>query len=308
MKRQLGFSNGSRYTKRKFIAEGAYGEVYEGTDNKTGKKVAFKQYKFQLLTEGVPASALKEISLLSRVRHPNIIKCCPFIIVRLYDISVVEEEIGVVLEYMPYDLKGYLEKFSGTLTDQDKRILLYQIIKGVAYLHSRSILHRDLKPSNILVNKRGHAKIADFGLGRRFQLPIGCYTHEVLTLYYRAPEILLGAEEYSTPIDTWALGCIFAEIYNNDILFKGDSEIGQLFTIFKALGTPNEEMWNGVSQLKGFNFEFPKWKAAAWDDLCPSIDKEGIDLLQKMLHYDPLKRIMPKMALKHGFFKGVIPC
>jgi serine/threonine protein kinase len=305
MHRRLGFSDSSRYTRNQIIGEGAYGKVYECKDNKTGKKVALKKYKFGQLTEGVPASTIKEISLLRKVHHPNIIKFFFLPKNRLYDVLIEGEELSIVLEYLPYDLKSYMEKFIKRFTEKERRTLLYHIIRGVEYLHSRTILHRDLKPCNILVTKKGLPKITDFGLGRRFTLPIGCYTHEIATLYYRPPEILLGTYEYSTPVDIWALGCIFAEIYNGRILFRGESEIGQLYAIFQVLGTPNEGCWNGVSQLKDYKHNFPQWKPKDLSKLCSSIDNEGIDLLKKMLTYDPLKRITAREALEHVFFKNV---
>lgn len=110
---------------------------------------------------------------------------------------------------------------------------MHQITKAVAYLHSRRILHRDLKPQNILIDSKGKIKIADFGLARQYSIPIKKYTHEVVTVWYRAPEILLGSIEYTTSVDSWSLGCIMAELYSNEPLFPGDSEIGEIFRIFQ---------------------------------------------------------------------------
>lgn len=227
---------------------------------------------------------------------------------RLYKVFITEKKVDLVFEYMPYNLSEYLKKFNNTLEKIQKEILFYQIVKAVSYLHSKGIMHRDLKPENILINKEGIPKIADFGLGRRYQLPIGCYTQEVETLYYRAPEILLGTRIYATEIDTWALGCIFGELYKGEILFKGDSEIGQITSIFQILGTPNEETWPGISQLEGYKIAFQKYEPDNLEKLCPGLDPDGLDLLKKMLTYNPLKRICLKDALEHPFFgriKGV---
>ena len=118
------------------------------------------------------------------------------------------------------------------------------------FCHQRRVLHRDLKPQNLLIDKSGAIKLADFGLARAFGIPVRVYTHEVVTLWYRAPEILLGSNKYSCPVDIWSIGCIFAEMANKRPLFQGDSEIDQLFRIFRVLRTPNEEIWPGINRKK----------------------------------------------------------
>lgn len=109
----------------------------------------------------------------------------------------------------------------------------YQILEGTVFCHSRRVLHRDLKPQNLLIDQKGAIKLADFGLGRAFGIPVRAYTHEVVTLWYRAPEVLLGSQRYSCPVDVWSIACIFAEMVNKRPLFHGDSEIDQLFRIFR---------------------------------------------------------------------------
>lgn len=121
-------------------------------------------------------------------------------------------------------------------------------------------MHRDLKPQNLLIDKNGVIKLADFGLARAFGLPVKTYTHEVVTLWYRAPEILLGQKQYSTPVDIWSIGCIYAEMAQRRALFAGDSEIDQIFKIFQAQGTPNENHWPSALKLQDFKPTFPKWK------------------------------------------------
>ena len=220
----------------------------------------------------------------------------------------MNKELQLVFELLPYNLETYIEKSKGNkqFGEMAKRILFYQVVKAVSYLHSRAIIHRDLKLQNILINKKGIPKIADFGLARGYSLPIGSYTHEVVTLAYRAPEILLGAEQYSTAIDTWSVGCILAEMFSGKKLFHGDSEIGQLYAIFQVLGTPNEENWPGVSKLRDYKNFFPKWSSLDRSKICPGLSEDGLDLLEKMLRYDPLQRISMKEALKHPFLKGLI--
>ncbi|KAG2585340.1 hypothetical protein PVAP13_6KG384006 [Panicum virgatum] len=137
---------------------------------------------------------------------------------------------------------------------------MYQLCKGVAFVHGRGVLHRDLKPHNLLMDRKTMAlKIADLGLSRAITVPLKKYTHEILTLWYRAPEVLLGARHYSTPVDMWSVGCIFAELVTNNPLFPGDSELQQLLHIFKLLGTPNEQVWPGVGKLPDWH-EYPQWK------------------------------------------------
>jgi cyclin-dependent kinase len=140
-------------------------------------------------------------------------------------------------------------------------------------------MHRDLKPQNLLVTKDGMIKLADFGLARAFSLPVKTYTHEVVTLWYRAPEVLLGQKQYSTPLDQWSVGCIMAEMAQKKPLFAGDSEIDQIFNIFKVMGTPNESLWPEAQKLEYFKPTFPKWKGIALEDHTKMIDATGIDLL-----------------------------
>jgi len=227
---------------------------------------------------------------------------------RLLDVILDEEKLYLIFEFLPFDLNSYFHKQGRDkiVSVDKKKKMFYQIVKAVAFLHSKAILHRDLKPQNILVNESGDIKVADFGLARQYTIPIKIYTHEIVTVWYRAPEILLGAKEYATSIDTWSLGCIFAELFNNEPLFPGDSEIGQLYKIFQVLGTPSEDQWKGVTKLKEYKDIFPKWRSKDLGLICPALDDNGIDLLKKMLAYDPIKRISAKDALKHLYFKDII--
>ena len=166
-------------------------------------------------------------------------------------------------------------------------------------------MHRDLKPQNLLLSTGGLIKLADFGLARAFGVPVRTFTHEVVTLWYRAPEILLGCKYYSTEVDIWSIAGIFSEMATHKVLFRGDSEIDQLFQIFRVLGTPNENSWPGVSQLPDYNSTFPNWSPQNLSRYNPQLDGEGIDLLQKLLVYTPEERMTAKQALKHEFFRNV---
>eukprot|EP01080_Neovahlkampfia_damariscottae_P008285 gene8285-110_t len=285
-----------KYQKLEKLGEGTYGVVYKAKDNTTGALLALKKIRL-FEDEGVPGTAIREISLLKELAHPNI--------VLLHDVVNVNKQIYLVFEYLDNDLKQYID-LKRKKTEMLDRILIksymYQIIKGIAFCHCHRVLHRDLKPQNLLIDKNGYIKLADFGLARAFNLPVRTYTHEVVTLWYRAPEILLGSKHYSTPVDIWSIGCIFAEMWTQFALFAGDSEIDQLYKIFQVLGTPTEETWSGISSFPNYKNSFPSWKGIKLSDTLKGMDEDGIDLIEKMLVYEPSQRISAKAALSHPYF------
>ena len=249
--------------------------------------------KIDLENEGIPSTALREITILRELKHPNI--------VRLLDVVLNNSKLYLLFEFVECDLRKYLINLKEKALDENLvKNFLYKILDAVAYCHSKKIIHRDLKPQNILTEKNGEiVKVADFGLARAFSIPIRPYTKEVLTLWYRAPELLLGINEYSTPVDIWSIGCIFAELILKQPLFKGEYEIEQLFKIFHVLGTPNKEIWPDVETLPNYSPDFPKFKPIKFEDYFIGLDKNGIDLLKQMLVYDPNQRITAKQALMH---------
>lgn len=183
---------------------------------------------------------------------------------------------------------------------------MYQMFSALAYCHMNNLLHRDLKPQNLLVDTEGHIKLADFGLARAFSVPMGTYTHEVVTLWYRPPEILLGSHYYTTSVDIWSLGCIFAEMILRRPFLRGDSEIHQLLTIFKLFGTPDESSWPGVIYLEAYKPAFPQWTAAS--RLPEPIEKLGVEgLVRRLMEYDPSRRMQAKEALNDPYFDDVEP-
>ncbi|KAG1699776.1 Cyclin-dependent kinase 2 [Phytophthora capsici] len=286
-----------RIEKGGSIGEGTYGVVYKSRDLKTKEVVALKRIRLETEDDGIPSTALREISVLRELEHPNI--------VRLLDCLQEDGKLFLVFEFMDKDLKRFMEHKLGRLEPAQTKSFLYQLLKGLAFSHSRGIMHRDLKPQNLLVNNTGELKIADFGLARAFSLPIKKYTHEVVTLWYRAPEILLGQEIYSPPVDIWSVGVIFAEMVAKKPLFPGDSEIDQLYRIFRTFGTPNEASWPGVTKLRDYAPTFPKWRKKDMRELFPLLDESGRNLLESMLQYDPSSRISAKEALRHPFFDDV---
>lgn len=278
--------------------EGAYGVVYTAQEKSSGVMVAIKEIRFEQPDEGVPVSALREIAFLHELRHQHIVK--------LYDIIVSKNTLYLILELVGSDLSRKIRNTPSTTRLHDA-LIMYQILNGVAFCHKNRVVHRDLKPSNILVFENGWIKLADFGLARAFQIPVHTYTHDVVTLWYRAPEILLGEDHYTPAVDMWSVGCIFAEILLRKVFLQGDSEIGQIYKIFEAFGTPNdlEDSWPGVRRLKHFKDEMPHFKPQLIEKLIPCGHPAAHDLLKRMFVYCPLRRITASAALRHPYFDGI---
>jgi len=284
---------------RHTLNTGTYGVVYKASDKATGEIVALKKIRLEAEDEGIPSTAIREISLLKELQHPNI--------VRLYDVVHTERRLTLVFEYLDQDLKKYLDICEGGLEKTILKSFLYQLLCGVAFCHTHRVLHRDLKPQNLLINREGKLKLADFGLARAFGIPVRSYTHEVVTLWYRAPDVLMGSRTYSTPVDIWSVGCIFAEMATSKPIFAGTSESDQLKRIFKTLGTPTPQDYPALVELPDYNRDldimcYPPLRSFA--DITPQIDNVGISLLSQMLTYDPLQRCSAADAMKHDYFSA----
>ncbi|XP_075154353.1 cyclin-dependent kinase 1 [Haematobia irritans] len=289
------------FQKIEKIGEGTYGVVYKGRNRLTGQIVAMKKIRLESDDEGIPSTAIREISLLKELKHPNIV--C------LEDVLMEENRLYLIFEFLSMDLKKYMDSLPADkpLSSELVRSYLYQITNAILFCHRRRVLHRDLKPQNLLIDKNGIIKVADFGLGRSFGIPVRIYTHEIVTLWYRAPEVLLGSPRYSCPVDIWSIGCIFAEMATRKPLFQGDSEIDQLFRMFRILKTPTEEIWPGVTSLPDYKNTFPCWSTNLLPTQLKNLNSDGIDLIQKMLIYDPVHRISAKDILEHSYFDGFDP-
>jgi len=283
-----------RYLKMEKVGEGTYGVVYKARDKVSGEIVALKKTRLENEDEGVPSTAIREISLLRELSHPNIVD--------LKDVIHADQKLYLVFEFLDQDLKKYMDAVGKKLKPMLVKSYLFQLLQGITFCHRRRVLHRDLKPQNLLIDRHGNLKLADFGLARAFGVPIRTYTHEVVTLWYRAPEILLGGKQYATAVDIWSIGCIFAEMVMRAPLFPGDSEIDELFRIFRTLGTPTEEMWPGVSAYRDFKTSFPKWSPRPLSRVVTDLEADGLDLMAQMLVYEPGKRISAVDAMKHPYF------
>lgn len=286
-----------RYQKLEKIGEGTYGVVYKAKDRQTNELIALKKIRLEADDEGVPSTAIREISLLKELRHPNVVE--------LKNVVHSEQKLYLIFEYLDHDLKKFMDAYGAPLPPLTVKSYLYQMLSALLYCHTHRVLHRDLKPQNLLIDKSNSLKLADFGLARAFGLPVKTYTHEVVTLWYRAPEILLGCRQYSTPVDIWSVGCIFAEMAHKRPLFAGDSEIDQLFKIFRVLGTPTEESFPGVTAFKDFKSSFPRWRPQGLAHLLPNLDPDGVDLIARMVCYDPAKRVSARDALEHPYFSDL---
>uniref|UniRef100_A0A7S4URD1 Cyclin-dependent kinase 2 homolog n=1 Tax=Alexandrium monilatum TaxID=311494 RepID=A0A7S4URD1_9DINO len=286
-----------QYEKLEKVGEGTYGVVYKAQDS-SGEIYALKTIRLEAEDEGIPSTAIREISLLKELQHPNIVRLC--------DVIHTERKLTLVFEYLDQDLKKLLDTCDGGLDAATTKSFLYQLLRGVAYCHQHRVLHRDLKPQNLLINREGALKLADFGLARAFGIPVRSYTHEVVTLWYRAPDVLMGSRKYSTPVDIWSVGCIFAEMVNGRPLFPGNTDNDQLHKIFKVLGTPTEQSWPSITELPDWKPDFPPYDQQPWGHIVPNLDPTGVDLLSKMLQYFPDKRVAGKFAMEHEYFRRAL--
>jgi mitogen-activated protein kinase 1/3 len=296
------FDLDSRYEPIKKLGKGAYGMVISAKDHQNNdEKVAIKKNINVFQNRTSAKRILREIKLLSHCNHPNI--------VRLLDIVnplTVEDfdSMYLVLEYMQSDLHRVIYS-DNILSDGHIAFIIYQILCGLKYLHGAGVYHRDLKPSNILVNRECKAKICDFGLARVVDDEEELLTQYVVTRWYRAPEVVLNERHYGAELDVWSVGCILAEMYNRSPIFPGKDYSDQLCQIFGIIGSPSrEDVDDCVSRdpaVHHFLRKLGDMEAKSWKDILPSASEEAIDLISKLLTFNPKKRISVEDALRHPF-------
>jgi len=287
------------YERLNSIEEGSYGVVFRARDKETGDIVALKKLKLDDEKHGFPITALREINSLMMCKHENVVG------IREVVVGDTLTQVFIVMDFIEHDLKTLLHVMPAPFLQSEVKTLMIQLLSAVAHCHERWILHRDLKTSNLLMNNRGTIKVADFGLARRYGDPVGVggLTQLVVTLWYRAPEILLGATTYSTAVDLWSVGCIFAELILKEPLFQAKGELDLISMIFKLLGPPTSSSWPDYASLPlAKTINLPPPHPSQLRQRFPHISLAGVDLLSRLLTYDPEERITAEEALKHPYF------
>jgi len=300
------------------VGEGTYGSVFKAKDRHTNELVAMKKFRMGNEKEGFPITAIREIKLLRDMDHENVVKLKEVVTSKENSHNRGKGSVYIVFEFMDHDLMGLMDTVAMNFEERQVKCFVKQLLMGLHYCHKRNIMHRDIKGSNLLINNAGILKLGDFGLSRSFnEKDIQYkYTNRVVTLWYRPPELLLGAVVYGPAIDMWGVGCIMAELLMKKPLFPGKNERDQMDRVFALCGTPYEDIWPGISKLPYYNTVHRpekdrkpfRLKQHLTQNQPPLADK-AVDLVQKMLILDPAKRIAAADALDHDWFwSDPMPC
>ncbi|RDW64803.1 hypothetical protein BP6252_10454 [Coleophoma cylindrospora] len=299
---QMNEEEKQKYVKGKKLGEGTYANVYLGHLRDDPKRlVAIKKIKIQKeYTEGMAPDAVRELKHLQEISHPNIISL-------LSVFSSKDQNLNLVLEYLPLgDLEMLIKDVEGVRYGAaDIKAWMGMLSRAIWFCHENFILHRDIKPNNLLIAADGEVKLADFGLARSFSDPYRIMTSNVITRWYRPPELLFGAKHYSGAVDIWSVGLVFAELVIRTPYIAGDTEVGQVNLICQAVGTPTEENWPGVSKLPEYAVPDPPNPIRGRDQYLSTFGtagQEGVDLLMAMLILDPRKRITAREVLQHPWW------
>lgn len=288
-----------RYEKVEFLGEGQFATVYKAKDTENDNRiVAVKKIKLGNRIEakdGINRTALREIKLLQELHHENIIG--------LLDVFGQKSNISLVFDFMETDLEVIIKDTSIVLTQSHIKSYIIMTLKGLEYLHSQWILHRDLKPNNLLIDADGILKIGDFGLAKSFGSPSREYTHQVVTRWYRCPELLFGARLYGVGVDMWAVGCILAELLLRVPFLPGDSDLDQLSKIFETLGTPKEVEWPGMTSLPDY-ISFKEFPGFPLKECFSAASDELLQVISGLLRYNPGTRSTAKQTLQMPYFSS----
>jgi len=287
--------------------------VYKAKEKETGEIVALKKVRMDNEKEGFPITAIREIKILKEMRNDHIIRLKEIVVSRATDYNKGKGSIYLVMDFMDHDLTGLMNKHLRWFSEAQIKCYMQQLLEGLHYCHRNNILHRDVKASNLLVNNEGILKLADFGLARPWTPEETNYTNRVITLWFRPPELLLGATQYGPAIDMWSAGCILGEMLAKRPLFPGRKEFEQLEMIWQVCGSPTKENWPDVSNeskyplFKMFRPDKPHQRVLR--EKFHSFPKSALDLLDRLLTLDPTKRATAEEALDSDYFwTEPLPC
>ncbi|KFK33201.1 hypothetical protein AALP_AA6G343500 [Arabis alpina] len=285
------------FQKLEKIGQGTYSSVFRAREVGTGKMVALKKVKFDNLQPESIRFMAREILILRKLNHPNIMKLEGIVTSR------TSSSIYLVFEYMEHDLAGLSSNPDIRFTESQIKCYMQQLLWGLEHCHMRGVMHRDIKASNILVNNKGVLKLGDFGLANvvtpknKNQL-----TSRVVTLWYRAPELLMGSTSYGVSIDLWSVGCVFAEILMGKPILKGRTEIEQLHKIYKLCGSPPDSFWKRTKITHATSFRPQHTYEATLRERCKDLSTTGVFLLETLLSMEPEKRGTASSALNSEYF------
>ncbi|KAL7144538.1 hypothetical protein ABFS83_07G019400 [Erythranthe nasuta] len=279
------------------IGQGTYSNVYKARDGITGKIVAMKKVRFDNLEPESVKFMAREILILRRLDHPNVVK------LQGLATSRMSCSLYLVFDYMDHDLAGLASSPGIKFTESQVKCYMRQLLAGLEHCHNRHVLHRDIKGSNLLINDRGVLKIADFGLASTFdpnsRQPM---TSRVVTLWYRPPELLLGATYYGVGIDLWSAGCILAELFAGKPIMTGRTEVEQLHRIFKLCGSPSEEYWKKSKLPHATMFKPQQSYKRCIKETYKDFPQSSLPLIDTLLSIDPSERLTATAALNSEFF------